>query len=72
MVNIEILILLNLRAVYSLFISFAFNLLRKSISLKEDYKATRAIFSRFQIETTAVFFWTRDYYYFSPCSHTSH
>ena len=57
MVGIEILISLNLRAVYSLFTSFAFPLLRKSISVKEDYKAALAILSRGQIVTTAVFFW---------------
>ena len=56
MVSTEILISLNLRGVYSLFISFVFPLLRKSISVKEDYKASLAILSQGQIETTAVFF----------------
>ena len=55
MVSTEILISLNLHGVYSLFISFVFPLLRKSISVKEDYKASLAILSRGQIETTAVF-----------------
>ena len=56
MVSIEILISLHLRGVYSLFISFVFPSLRKSISVKENYKASWAILSRGRIETSAVFF----------------
>ena len=52
MIGIKIFISLNLRSVYSLFLSFVFPLLRKSISVKEDCKASCAILSRGQIETT--------------------
>ena len=52
MIGINIFISLNLHSVYSLFLSFVFPLLRKSISVKEDYKASCAILSRGQIETT--------------------
>ena len=45
MINIEILISLNLRAVYSLFISFVFASPKKSISVIEDYKALCAVLS---------------------------
>ena len=45
MINIEILISLNLRAVYSLFISFVFASPKKSISVIKDYKALCAVLS---------------------------
>ena len=54
MINIEILISLNLRAVYSLFISFVFPSPRESISVIEDYKASCAVLSCGQIETAPV------------------
>ena len=61
MLNIEVLISLNLCAVaFLLFISFAFPLLRKSISVKEDYKVLCTILSRGQIESAAVFFRIHD------------
>ena len=44
----------------SLFISFVFPLLRKSSSVKGDYKTSRAILSWGKIETTAIFFWISD------------
>ena len=48
---------LNLRAVYSSFISFDFPSPKKSISFIENYKSSCAVFSRDQIETAAAFFW---------------
>ena len=67
MFNIEILISLNLRPVFFIILFFFFYslsfvspLLTKSISVKNDYKASCAILLQGQIETAAIFFRIHD------------
>ena len=67
MFNIEILISLNLHPVFFIILFFFFYslsfvspLLTKSISVKNDYKASCAILLQGQIETAAIFFRIHD------------